>query len=216
MISIVTPWLAHAELIPAYEAAVSGAEVIIVEQEGESADALDAMCARLGGGSRVLHYPDRMGFSRATNAGLEVATGDVVVCLNNDIYGDAKRPNRWLRYVERDTPPGALSGPHVLPFPVDHDVLAYVDGWCVAARRETWDMLGGWDAEHYPFAYAEDVDVSTRARMLGCVLYQTAWPIHHIGHVTSSTTPGAFDHADAQREKVRERFRQWKAGTYSP
>lgn len=215
LISIVTAWLDHPELIPAYEAAVRGAQVIVVEQGGTVADELDAMCTRLGYGSTVLSLPQRVGFSEANNRGLALATGHVIVCLNNDVYGDERQPNRWLRFVERDTPPNALTGPAVLPFQMDREAILYVDGWCVSGRRETWRLLGGWDAEHYPHAYAEDVDLSMRARMLGCALYQGTWPIHHIGHVTSKALPGAFDHADEQRAKVRERFKQWKAGQWN-
>lgn len=213
-ISIVTPWLNQPQLIPAYEAAVAGAEVIVVDQasDTETAAALDAMCERLGNGSRVIHSVVNLRFAAGNNAGLAVATGEIVCFLNNDVYGDHRRPNHWLTFVERDTPARALSGPSIQSFPVDREPVPYLEGWCLAASRETWQLLGGWDATIYPQAYAEDVDTSWRARILGCELRLARWPIHHIGNVTNDAVPDGYTYADQQRALFTERYRAWKRG----
>jgi GT2 family glycosyltransferase len=77
--------------------------------------------------------------------------------------------------------------------------LLYVDGWCVAARREVWDALGGFDAETFQRPYWEDVDLSWRAVQAGYTLHQTRWPVRHLGNTTSRTVAGAYDASDANR-----------------
>jgi len=207
-LSIVTPWLEHPELIPAYEATVAGAEVVIVDQAStpDVARALDELVARLGSGSRVIHNAENVYFAAANNIGLAVATGDVVVMLNNDVTGG----NAWLSRVEKDTPDLALVGPTVQGFDVDGVLEPYVEGWCVAARRSTWNILGGWDAETFPRAYAEDVDLSFRARVAGCRLLQSRWRVQHLGNVTNSQTADGYTFADRQREVARQRIRDFR------
>ena len=220
MMQIVTCWLEHPGLIPAYEAAVRGARVIIVDQASSPpvAEALDAMAARLGHGSLVVRSAENLRFAAGNNVGLGVAAGEgdagaAIVCLNNDVQGPANPANRWLAMVERDVAAGALYGPAALGFEVDGEAYPYIEGWCVAATRATWAMVGGWDAVTYPEAYAEDVDLSWRARLAGCRLLQTPrWPIQHLSNRTNATLPGAYDHADAQRERFRGRVRAWRRG----
>lgn len=214
MITIVTCWLDHPELIPGYEACIQGAHVVIVDQAStpEVATALDAMVARLGNDSAVIHSPVNLRFAAGNNAGLMCVADGVVVFLNNDVQGPGNPANRWLDMLARDVRPSALYGPTALGFDVDGEVHPYIEGWCVAAECSTWNILGGWDAVNYPEAYAEDVDLSWRARLAGLRLLQTRWPIQHLGNRTNARLPGGYDHADAQRERFRERVRAWKRG----
>ena len=228
MISIVTPWLGHQELVPAYERSVIGAEVIIVDNasEPDTAAALDAMVARLGNGSKVIHEPENRYFTRANNLGYQLTTGEIVVFINNDI----EAPPQWLGPVERDVVDGTLFGPSVLDFDVDGTAYPYVEGWCVAATREVWgrlrcgvipgrsvrlgdellEMDGPWNEIDYPRFYGDDLDLSFRARLAGCSLARAAWSIKHLGNSTTKTLPGAYDHANANREVFRESVRRWR------
>jgi GT2 family glycosyltransferase len=212
-VSIVTCWLEHPELLPAYEAAVSGAgaEVVIVDQasDADTATRLDAMCERLGNGSRVLHQRENLYFAAGNNVGLAATTGDVVLMLNNDIVGsDARRPARWLHDVERETPADALVGPTVCEWRVDAMRGVYVEGWCVAARRSTWAALEGWDAQHYPRAYSEDVDLSWRAVRAGYALGQTAWAVRHLQGVTNQSTVDGYAFIQQQHETFCRQVRE--------
>src|SRR5437868_7091383 len=100
MVTIVTPWRNHPELIAAYERTVGTAEteVIIVDNGSEPAPAhaLRQMVQRLGG--RYLRNEENRWFSAAANQGLAVASGDVVVFLNNDVSG----PPGWFEMVRHD------------------------------------------------------------------------------------------------------------------
>jgi GT2 family glycosyltransferase len=183
VISIVTPWFQHPELRVGYEAATAGAEVIIVE-------CFDA---------------SKFSYAAACNEGLAKATGDIVLMLNNDISASLG----WLEYVRRDTVAGALVGPNTGLKIVAGQPMLYVEGWCVAARRETWDALGGFDAETFTRPYWEDVDLSWRAVRAGFRLLRRPWPVTHIngGNTTSRTAPGAYDASEANRLAFERKVR---------
>jgi GT2 family glycosyltransferase len=146
-ISIVTPWLDHPELIPDYENAVRapGVEVIVVDNASgpENAGQLVALTERLGG--RYLRNSANHWFSAASNQGLAAANGDVIVFLNNDVCGGPG----WLEAVENDVTPGTLCGPALMSITIGTRELLYLEGWCLAGRRELWQALGGWDARSF-------------------------------------------------------------------
>lgn len=208
MISIVTPWLNHVELRPAYETAVRGARVVIVNQasDEETTEALCDMVDRLGNGSTIIHNLDNLHYAAGNNQGLALVDTDVVCFLNNDVFSPDGTAG-WLEQVARDVKPGGLYGPTVPGFEVDRDVLPYVEGWCLAGHTDLFRRIGGWDAVNFPRAYAEDVELSYRARKHGAELYQTRWNIRHIGNATNATLPGGYDAADGQRERFREMVR---------
>jgi hypothetical protein len=77
--------------------------------------------------------------------------------------------------------------------------MPYLEGWCIAATRATWERIygrreikahhwefepcdaGPWDADAYPGPYWEDNDLCFRAAQAGISLVQTAWPVQHKG-----------------------------------
>jgi len=203
-ISIVTPWRDHPELIPAYEAAVAGAQVIIVDTGSTPVNH-----QRLG---QLADRPDWMqivddrpfSFAAACNSGLEYASGDIVMFLNNDITANAG----WLAIVERDVManPGALLGPSTDVRGLAGRAMLYVEGWCIAGQRAVWEKLNGWDAETFQRPYWEDVDLSWRATRLGIRLRRRAWPVRHISNVTSDSVPGAKDASDSNRDLLDARI----------
>ena len=172
-ISIITPFLNGIDLLPDYIAATLGAELILIDNgsDQETADALRELPPDRG----VLIRNERnLGFAAANNQGYAAATGDIIIFLNSDIAGDPA----WLGLVADDVQDGALYGPSVARQLVYGMWLPYVEGWCVAATRKTWERLfkddlslgidyvvecGPWDALAYPGPYWEDNDLSLRA-----------------------------------------------------
>jgi hypothetical protein len=107
-ISVITPWLDHAELMEDYEATVAapGVEVVVVDNGStpEKAAALDAMVLRLGG--RCLRNGTNRWFAAANNQGFAAPRGDVVVFLNTaSADGVGARP-QGPKYVVQDAPVG--------------------------------------------------------------------------------------------------------------
>jgi tetratricopeptide (TPR) repeat protein len=174
-VSIVTPWHNHPELIPDYERAVRGAHVVIVDNGSDpgAAAELRAMVERLSG--VYLRNEHNAGFAAANNQGFSLAEGKIVVFLNNDVAGGPA----FLQAVRRDVQPGELVGPQIGSQTVWGLSVPYVVGWCVAARREVFQQLEGWDAAAYADPLWEDNDLSLRAIEAGFKLRSCSWPIHH-------------------------------------
>ena len=162
-ISVITPWLDHPELIADYEAAVRGAQVIVVDNGSEPAAArlLREMVERLGG--VCVRNETNVGFAAANNQGLPHVERDLVLFLNDDVRGEPG----FLQAVARDTSEGVLAGPSLQRQLVYGMVLPYLEGWCLAARRATWARIDRWDAETYVGPYWEDNDVCLRALCTG-------------------------------------------------
>lgn len=209
-ISVVTPWLNHPELIADYERAVADTEVIIVDNGSEETaySNILSMVMRLRG--VLIARKENGWFAGPVNEGLARATGDIIVVLNNDIQA---APG-WLELVRRDVLPGNLYGPSCgfrdVPNKASQVVrLPYVEGWCIAARREVWSALQGFDSSTFLRPYWEDVDLSFRAMTMGFGICRTVWPIRHLSNTTSLTTPGAYDHSERNRRAFEQKVRRY-------
>lgn len=188
-------------------------EVVIVDNGSgdETSAALHGMLSRLGypDRHRYLRRAENGWFSGPVNDGIRAAKGDIIVALNNDISA----PAEWADDVRRDVTGLGVYGPSASRRVVDSVPLPYVEGWCIAATRETWDKLGGFDAEAFKRPYWEDVDLSFRAMTLGIPIFRTDWHVDHLSNTTSSVTPGAYDHSEPNRVTFETRVRQFLSQT---
>jgi glycosyltransferase involved in cell wall biosynthesis len=200
MISIVTPFSGStANLLPDYIAATLGAELILIDNasDPDTAESLQTLPDDRG---VVIRNETNLGFAAGNNQGYARATGDIIIFLNSDIAGDPA----WLKLVADDVKDGALYGPSLSQQLVGGRWLPYIEGWCIAATRATWDELlaveyqeklpeslltkyqyGPWDSIFYPGPYWEDNDLCFRALQAGIALCQTQWPIQHKGGRTA-------------------------------
>jgi GT2 family glycosyltransferase len=194
-ISVVTPWHNHSELIYAYVESVQGAQVVIVDNGSDTGTRSALVELATLAGMFLIRNQENKWFAAACNQGLAHATGDIIVMLNNDIIAEPG----WLAAVERDVKGDGLYGPETHVKIIHGRPLLYVDGWCVAARREVWQRLGGFDAVTFAKPYWEDVDLSWRAVQKGYTLHQRRWKVRHLGNTTSRTVAGAYDASDANR-----------------
>jgi glycosyltransferase involved in cell wall biosynthesis len=192
-VGVVTPWIDHPELLPAYKQATERADMVIVVDNGGAPESWGPDIGVVGDGAPL-------GFAESNNHGLLYAQGDmdIVVFLNNDVQADPA----WIDRIREDVQDGALYGPSIGTQTLQGIPIPYVEGWCVAATRETWEKVGGWDAERFPKPYWEDVELSLRAVRRGVELRRAPWPIRHLGGVSTSTVPGAWDGFEEQRAIV--------------
>ena len=205
MISIVTPFHNCPELIPDFEAAVHGAQVIIIDNasDDETRAKLLAMVARLGNGSMYHRNETNEKYAHANNQGLAEATGDIVVFLNSDVraHGD------WLQIVAQ-AKRGGLYSPSASVRYVDGTPLYYLEGYCLYGWRDDFIRIGGWNDTDFPGLYWEDNELCWRAGRAGLSLHQVSLPLEHLSNYTSQRTPGAYaDSAGNQavfEAKVRE------------
>jgi GT2 family glycosyltransferase len=140
----------------------------------------------------VVRPPDNLGYAGGCNAGAAVATGDVLVFVNGDaaVEPDAVATlvgaladgvglvTASVRLADDPATINAAGNPlnilglvwagHFGEPAAHHDSrreVAVVSGAAFAVRRETWDLLDGFDPLH--FAYHEDTDLSVRCWQQG-------------------------------------------------
>ncbi len=179
-VSVVTPWRDHLELAPAYWEAVEAGwpfETIIVDNGSEPP--LEFATSR---------FPDNRGFCAACNHGLELAAGDAVLFLNNDV---TMIRETWLDEIRAQLAPGRIVGnirddAHTA---VNGDIIPYVDGWCLAAMTDDIRRIGGWDETLREPAYYSDNILCVNARRAGMELVHVDVGLRHLGNQTSCATP---------------------------
>lgn len=189
-ISIITPWKNGFHLLPDYAAAVAGAHEVITIDNGSDPETANALAN--AGGTNIRNETN-VGFAAANNQGYVKATGDIIVFLNSDVAPAGP----WLQMVAADVKDGALYGPSLQYQLVAGRHLPYLEGWCVAGTRATWERLvqppvvgttqlhGPWDHSFFSGPYWEDNDLCLRALQAGLALVQTVWPIQHKGGQTA-------------------------------
>ena len=186
-ISVITPFLNGIDLLPDFEHATQGAELILIDN-GSGPTTAEALASLPPERGKVIRNESNIGFAAANNQGYAASSGDIIIFLNSDIAGDPA----WLKLVADDVKDGALYGPAVQRQLVYGLWLPYIEGWCIAATRATWELLwplerplglncGPWDALAYPGPYWEDNDLCFRAMEQDISLIQTTWPIQHKG-----------------------------------
>ena len=159
---------------------------------------------------KIVRLARNSGLAAGCNAGARVATGDLLVMLNNDTEAEpgwlaalvemaAAHPkagaiaSKMLLFDRRDTlhNAGDVMGVDGIPrnrgvWEVDrgqYDADLTIFGGCgggVAYRREAWEQAGGFDERL--FMYLEDVDLAWRLQLLGweAVFAPAARLYHHL------------------------------------
>lgn len=204
-VSVVTPWLEHRELREQYmltlKAGPAPDETIVVDNGSDPPLPL-----------AKIRLDRNAGFCGGCNAGLQAATGDVVVFLNNDVYA---LEQGWLARLVDAVEPGVLAGrlvdsQHAV---VDGKRFPYLDGWCLAGMREDFEALDGFDETLTEPAYFSDNDLCLRARVAGMTLRGVRLGIAHVGGITAGPQEsGSVRRAyRANYERYAERVRELTA-----
>jgi GT2 family glycosyltransferase len=162
---------------------------------------------------RVLALGENQGFARATNAGLRAATGQVLVCLNNDVECEPDWLAQLVGALDRMPDVGSVASkmmdakrPGVIDAAGDsmslvawnigkglpdgpeyrqgREILSACAG-AAAYRRELIERVGLFE-ERY-FAWFEDVDLGIRAQLAGFrCWYEPKAVVHHWGSATAA------------------------------
>lgn len=177
-VSIVIPTLNHLEdlLKPNLKSLteytnLDDVEVIVVANG--CTDGTEDYVKTLGSKFRLLSFPDAIGYTRATNEGIKISTGDFIVLYNNDNVLLSQPKNRWVNQLLepfRDNPKMGITGPLQL-----HDDYADADviiGFCLCISRPALEEAGGLLDEIYSPGGGEDIDLCCKVRAKGFVVRQ--------------------------------------------
>jgi GT2 family glycosyltransferase len=155
--------------------------------------------------SQYIRNEKNCGFGAAVNAGINKASSECIMILNNDIrFGDMSLSKLWfinLSAIIKDND-NMLIGPtggYVDPennFAFCYETndpaktINYMSGWCLAAQKEVWNTLavpgvsGPFDSNTF-FLYFEDSDLGFRAREKNIDFHIISTSLKHIGKQTS-------------------------------
>jgi GT2 family glycosyltransferase len=166
----------------------------------------------------VYHHLDKAGLSRAYNAGLRVATSEIVACTDDDVIV----PSDWLRQIERafasDPELGLLYGQVLIPaslvqaekeglivpsLPIARRERIYKRGFRVfgmganmAMRKSTHALVGGFDEAlggGGPLRSSQDFDFAYRVFRAGkAILLAPEVKVDHYGTRTADQWPGTM------------------------
>jgi GT2 family glycosyltransferase len=157
---------------------------------------------------RELRLDKNVMFLKASNIGMKAATGDLIILLSNDVrinhdivqpIIDAVWDRKSLvggRLLDWDTGWNTFSG----------TIYPYLEGWLLAARKETWEQLGYFDERFVP-SDMEDVDISTTARLLGYELVAIPYEYtHHLGGQSIGFNPAREEITLKNKQKFKEKW----------
>ena len=169
--SIIIPTYNHCEdlLIPCLTSIqqftdMSLVEVIVVANG--CADNTHEYVNSLGKPFKLLPYEQALGYTRATNLGIQAAQGEYLILLNNDTQLLPQETNQWLQMLEAPMidPTVGLTGPlELFDNYANHQVLIF---FCVMIKRELVNKIGLLDEIFSPGG-GEDIDFTVRAQQAG-------------------------------------------------
>ena len=161
---------------------------------------------------KLILNKENLGFSRGNNQGIEIASGEYIGFLNNDIL---LAPN-WFEEIEKiyKTEPkaGFISPRHIHSYFSPETEKNYIQYFskniknksyeksfdecsfsCVVTKRNVIDKIGIFD-ENYTPAFFEDDDIKYRAILAGYGVYvANSICFYHFGSVTSKNFNKNFE-----------------------
>lgn len=136
---------------------------------------------------------ENLGFGGSMNRGAEIAEGEILVFLSNDVIvsGDFIREIVVVLYEEPDALIGGevvywAAGWNEFEYEGNKMIIPWANGWLIACRKEIWEKLGGFDSRYGKTDY-EDVDLSMKAMELGYNII--ALQSRFVRHLVAQTAP---------------------------
>lgn len=161
-------------------------------------------------------FKENKGFGVGNNKGAELATGDVLLFLSNDVIMH-KKFYAPIKDLVSENPKTMFSGNLV-----DWDggwnkfndadgreiVVPYCEGWSIAVSKEAWEDIGGFDPMYFPSDF-EDVDLSLTAIEKGYSLGKI--PAGYFTHMGGMTANKYLPDRMALTTKNKEKFlKKWR------
>ena len=189
-------------------------EIIVVDNGSTAAEVETLVRASLDN-FKLIALNRNLFFGEANNIGVESATGEYVVFLNNDVNVTHGWLNQLLSVLNNEFCAGAVGPKFLYPDGKLQEAGAYIrsDGWalqlgkggmtlppgyvdtaqivdycsaaCLLMKKNDFLNLGGFDPIFDP-AYFEDADLALRLRSLGLLTYYCGQAVvYHQAEVTS-------------------------------
>lgn len=174
---------------------------------------------------KIIWHDKPIGFSKAVNAGIRVATTDKIVLLNNDAILMDQRKNFWLSALESSFIQHEKCG--VSCVLLRHSEITkreFAVFFCVMIGKRLIDTIGLLD-ERFATGGCEDIDYCMRAELAGFEVHQPiqmiwdpevklhvgSFPVYHQGEGTvfdASLVPGWSNIFWQNELKLAEKYNQ--------
>lgn len=154
---------------------------------------------------KAIWIEEPAGYTRSTNEGIKISTGEYVVLLNNDTVLLPQPKNCWLQLLEAPFAKKevGLTGPlELFDLYSNGPVLIF---FCVMIKREVLDTIGLLDETFSPGG-GEDIDFTFRSREAGyeavCVNETVYNGVTNVGHFP-------IWHVNNQTFREDDRYTRW-------
>jgi GT2 family glycosyltransferase len=192
--------------------------------------------ARYVSGACVLHFDSNIGYVRGCNVGLELASANTVLFLNNDVELANGAVTAAMERLQSDTAIGAVGAKVIRTHGLLQEAgcIIWRNGWTVGYQRGQSPLvpeanfvrdvdfcsavfllvrssllrdLEGFDDAFAP-AYFEDVDLCIRIRDAGYrIVYDPAVVVHHLEYGSSARATEAQERIQAAHEVFYRKHR---------
>jgi FkbM family methyltransferase len=190
--SIVIPTYNHCDdlLKPCIESIIEhtdldNTEIIVVANGCE--DNTHIYVSSLGDLAKLIWVDDAIGYTKATNIGIQAARGEYIILLNNDTMFLSQEKNTWIRLLEAPfiNPKMGITG--VLENYDPYADAKFLVFFCVMIPKKLFNEIGILDEIFSP-GYGEDIDFSLRAAKAG-YSYKSVDSFIYVNGNTHTTYP---------------------------
>lgn len=202
--------LTHVRLFELYQYAPEETEIVLVDDASTELDCRDGIEWWQNSMQRhVIRYyrnPENLGFGGAMNIGAKIAIKNgatIIALLSNDVKVSGDFINPLIELIQNNEK--VLIGNEVITYDAGWNkfgdiIVPWVNGWFMACTFDVWKHLGGFDPIYGKYTY-EDIDLSTRAKMVGYELVALNSP--YLRHIGAQTAP-----YDDERMEITKRNRE--------
>ena len=159
---------------------------------------------------KIVRFEEAIGYPKAVNAGLKVASGEFIILLNNDIQITNSNWIYWLLKPFFDHPDCGITGPGKWMETIAGKEWSICAFWCAMFKKELLDQIGLLDEIFSP-GCGEDLDFCIRAALVGKRSigtpddFQTGdWTNFPINHVGGATFAQKHEETQANRRRSFE------------
>jgi len=214
--------LCHARLFEFYRfLPQENVEIILVDDASEDIEEIQGSTSWWQKDTKhhkIRYYRNdtNLGFGGSMNIGAKIAMhhgAEILIFHSNDvkIYGDIVTP--VVDTINNDE--NVFIGNELISYPAGWNefeisgrklVIPWMNGYWLACSSKIWKMLGGFDPLYGKYTY-EDIDISTRATMMGLTLVPlNSKLIQHLGARTAKYSAERMKITIANQEKYLQKW----------